>query len=485
MSRIAVRRATTLGVIALALVALAVGVLSIGASGERDPEDAFPHETHEGLFVFCTGCHEGVPYEDRSDFYPDPALCAQCHEGGDLPSVDWSPPPALEPSPVVFSHVRHDEHETVACERCHTPANTSRMAVRGEIQEARCFSCHAHEAADHYVDADCATCHAPAAETPMGGRWLAALPYPSDHVTGDFLRETHGELAGAEPARCATCHTRERCTSCHVDAAHVPQIAAIPAAPPELDLPRFAAHYFPPPSHQVADFAENHGQVASFQACATCHTRNDCAACHGGQLPPVAQELPRAQDVQAPGVLLEGQLPPSHMLASFIERHGPIAAATPGTCTSCHTRTFCADCHEASMVQVQLPQQVTGPQFHPPDYQARHSAEAYNRRLECSSCHNTAAFCRECHQEAGFQSVGRLDAGFHDAEPLWLLRHGQPARYALESCAACHVQSDCLQCHSVLGSFRVNPHGRGFDARRAWDRNPAICFACHIEQPVF
>jgi hypothetical protein len=225
--------------------------------------------------------------------------------------------------------------------------------------------------------------------------------------------------------------------------------------------------------------------MASFQACATCHTRNDCAACHQAEMPAVASALPRAQDVRAPGVLLEPRVPPSHLLASFIERHGPMAAASPGTCTSCHTRTFCADCHEASLVQAQLPQGLAGPRFHPPNYQARHSAEAYSRRLECSSCHNTAAFCRDCHQEAGFQAVGRLGMGFHDAEPLLLLRHGQPARYALESCATCHVQSDCIQCHSVIGSFRVNPHGRGFDARRAWERNPAICFACHIDTPVF
>jgi hypothetical protein len=485
MSPVTRRRATTLGVIGLALAALVIGVLSIGASDDAERQEAFPHEAHAGLFVFCTGCHEGVPYEDRTAFYPDPALCNQCHDGVDLPTVVWSPPSALEPDPVVFSHAAHDAHEPLDCQRCHTPAGEPRMTVRTQVEVARCFTCHAHEAANHYVDADCATCHVPAAETPMGGRWLAELPYPADHVTGDFLRVTHGQMAGAEPFRCATCHTQERCTSCHVDAAHLPQIAAIPPAPPGLDLPRYAAHYFTPPSHEVPNFIETHGNIASFQACATCHTRNDCAACHTAELPAVAVELPRAQDVRAPGVLLAAQLPPSHMLASFIERHGPMAAASPGTCTSCHTRTFCADCHEASMVESQLPHRLAGPQFHPPNYQARHSAEAYNRRLECSSCHNTAAFCRDCHQEAGFQAVGRLDAGFHDAEPLWLLRHGQPARYALESCATCHVQLDCLQCHSVLGAFRVNPHGSGFDARRAWDRNPAICFACHIDQPVF
>lgn len=476
----------TLGLGAAAMVAsgLALAMFSLSATG-REEQQAFPHEAHAGLFVFCTGCHEGVPYEDRATFYPDPALCVQCHDGVDLARVDWTPPPADDPDPVVFSHQQHDAITELACERCHTQAGEPRMAIHQEVVEARCFTCHGHAAEDHYVDADCATCHTPAAETPMGGRWLAALPYPADHLTGDFLREAHGALADAEPARCATCHTQERCTSCHVNADHVPQIATIPPAPGDLELPRFAAHYFTPPSHLVPGFLENHGDIASFQACATCHTRNDCAVCHTAELPASAVALPRARDVRAPGVLLEPSLPPSHLLASFIERHGPMAAADPGVCTTCHTRTFCSDCHEASLVRVQLPQQIAGPRFHPPNYQARHSAEAYNRRLECAACHNTAAFCRDCHQEAGFQAVGRLGMGFHDAEPVWLLRHGQPARQALESCASCHVQSDCLQCHSQLGAFRVNPHGRDFDARRAWNRNPAICFACHVSAPVF
>jgi hypothetical protein len=337
MKGVSMKRAMALGVLGTVLTVLALGILTRPAGGRQD--EPFPHEAHAGLFVFCTGCHEGVPYEDRAAFYPDPALCAECHDGVELPRVTWTPPSATESDPVDFSHEAHDMFETLACERCHTAEGEPRMAVRQQVVEARCFTCHAHAADNHYVDADCTTCHMPASETPMGGRWLATLPYPADHVTGDFLRETHGELSGAEPARCATCHTQERCTSCHVDAAHVPQIAAIPPASPGLELPRFAAHYFTPPSHLVPNFLENHGDISSFQACATCHTRNDCAACHVADMPASALALPRAQDVRAPGVLLEPSLPPSHLLASFIERHGTIASANPSVCTTCHTRT--------------------------------------------------------------------------------------------------------------------------------------------------
>jgi hypothetical protein len=79
---------------------------------------------------------------------------------------------------------------------------------------------------------------------------------------------------------------------------------------------------------------------------------------------------------------------------------------------------------------------------------------------------------------------GRLQAGFHDAQPFWLLNHAKPARQGLESCTTCHKQTDCLQCHSTIGAFRVSPHGPGFDAKRVQSKNARICFACHLSDPL-
>ncbi len=480
------RLALGLGVVAAA--ALAVLVLAMSARGGQ--EEAFPHSEHAGLFPFCVGCHEGVPEGNLAAFYPEPQLCAGCHDGVDMDSVDWTPPAVDEPEPMRFTHPAHMAaaqragEGALECEACHIPEGAGRMQVRGELVLPQCLSCHGHPAEDHLVDAPCAVCHGPAAETEMGSPWLASLPYPADHATGEFLRETHGRLAATEPARCSTCHTQERCTSCHVNAEVVPEIARIPRAPESLELPRYAAHYFLPPSHQAPDFLEVHGDMASVQSCSTCHTQNDCAACHSVRLPDVAARLPDASRVRAPGVLLEPRLPPSHTTPSFTTEHGALAAADASSCTSCHVRNECSDCHEASSVQAVMPRALAGPVFHPPNFMARHSAEAYGRQLECSSCHDTAAFCRECHQEAGFETVGALGQGYHDAEPNWLLRHGRPARQALESCASCHQQTDCLQCHSTVGAFKVSPHGEGFDPRRAQERNPAICFACHITDPI-
>ena len=469
---------------------LVVALLAATVTLQGSRQEPFPHAAHDGLFPFCTGCHVGVPEGDLEAFYPEPQLCERCHDGVEQERVEWTPPEAGGPSPVQFAHPTHigavdaAGDEALECAACHVQEGQEPMQVDRTLVLEQCLSCHGHPAENHLVDADCETCHVPAARTEMGGEWLAMLPYPADHATGDFLSGVHGELAGAEAARCATCHTQERCTSCHVNADRVPEIAQIPEADPSLELPRYAAHYFVPPSHTDPAFLDRHGAAASVEACATCHTQDDCATCHTEQAPPVMGDLPRAQDVRAPGVLLEPKPPSSHTVASFTTEHGALAAADAGSCASCHTRTFCSDCHDASAVTATLPTEIAGGAFHPPDFMARHSTEAYGRRLECSNCHDTGAFCRDCHEQAGFESSGRLGQGYHDAEPAWLLRHGRPARQALESCATCHAQTDCLQCHSELGAFKVSPHGSDFDAQAAREKNPAICFACHVNDPI-
>lgn len=477
--------------IALAGAGAIAAALVLVVALRGDVQEPFPHEEHARLFPLCTGCHEGVPSGDRAAFYPEPGLCAGCHDGAELDSVRWTPPPADEAEPIEFTHPEHAAgiaragDPELQCEACHTREGTPRMAVVGEQVTARCFECHGHPAEAHYVDADCETCHPSAAENALalGVTWLTEAPYPADHLSGEFLPGRHGELAEAQPGRCATCHTQERCASCHVDAEARGVIAAVPAAPPSLTLPRFAAHYTIPPSHLAPDFLGDHGPQAETGSCATCHTREDCATCHTGERPEAMARLASAAEVMAPGVLLARRAPDSHDRASFVVDHGALAAAEPSSCAACHTRTMCSDCHEAAAVRVVMPTELAGPRFHPDNYMARHSAEAYGRRLECATCHDVAAFCRDCHAEAGFEATGRLGPGFHDAERLWLLRHGQAARQGLESCASCHQQTDCLQCHSTVGAFQVNPHGPGFDPERARSRNPAICFVCHVTVP--
>lgn len=553
---------------------LALAITAAGLAGVAQRQQDFPHEQHANLFPLCEGCHEGVPDGNRAEFYPEPAQCAGCHDGTEQPRVEWRGP-TEEPDNVDFTHPEHpgvgeEEGGEITCSTCHTPAGAPRMAVAERPVVPQCLACHDHRANDHYVDADCETCHIPLAVAPFDQARIVALPEPADHDLEAFLSDVHGELAREDITRCAVCHTRERCESCHVDAGDVAAIGSMPAATGIVaqSLPPFDARYPVPASHLEPEFVFDHGAEAAAGSCASCHTRESCTTCHVSPQPEEIRTLASRADVSAPGVRVTRRAPPSHQAPLFDIEHGNEAGANGASCSACHTRTMCTDCHGAALAGVTtadaagiaapiaglaaaidrsgaqrgglagahtrheqlarsgagsapasaMPgdvggyrgaagiraasaaaaQQDTGTArerrrtgvpgaFHPANFMARHSAEAYGRRLECSNCHDQRLFCADCHRSAGMSpgtAPGRLGPGFHDAEPLWLLRHGQAARQGLESCASCHAQNECMQCHSVLGAFKVSPHGPNFDARRAQQRNAAVCLVCHVTDPL-
>jgi predicted CXXCH cytochrome family protein len=76
----------------------------------------------------------------------------------------------------------------------------------------------------------------------------------------------------------------------------------------------------------------------------------------------------------------------------------------------------------------------------------------------------------------------RRSGAAHSGQPVWLLQHGEAARRGMTSCASCHQQTDCMQCHSAVGS-RVNPHGRDFNAAQMRKKNPTLCAYCHLTVP--
>lgn len=468
-------------ILLMALLAAAAAAGGAAAGGELSAvqEADFPHEEHQGLFPLCTGCHQGASRAaaGTDGLYPPPRLCGRCHDGEELDLVSWRGPTRRSGN-LAFDHLVHDsaavEDGPPACTTCHTSEGEDRMAVAEGPLPGRCLSCHAHEAERHYVDAACATCHRPLAESGFDVARIERIPEPASHEEDGFLAEGHGELAEAGTTTCTVCHTRERCTSCHVSPGATGAVAGLPAAPEGMELPPFEARYPTPASHGREGWLTGHGGQASVEACSTCHTRQSCTSCHAEEPPTVVARLADAGAVAAPGVGTERQPPESHASPFFPTEHGTAASARPAACTACHTEATCTECHASE----------TGSSFHPSNYLAQHASQAYGRRLECSSCHDVTAFCRDCHEQVGMGSRGRLDEGFHDGQPGWLLRHGQAARQELESCASCHAQRDCLQCHSERGAFQVSPHGPDLDLERFADRNREICFACHFSDPL-
>ena len=499
----ALRRAMVWLAAALVLVALPASVVVLGAG--QQPDEEFPHEEHEGLFPVCTGCHAGIPAGDPQTAYPEPSECAECHDGNELDRVEWSGPSPSRPSNLELDHTGEFLEELgFRCEGCHSESREERMVVaRGRSD--KCLACHAPEAESHYSGPVCSECHVTLAASNFALDQIEDLPLPESHEREDFLGRIHGEQAAESTASCSTCHVRDRCLSCHVDTGRA-ELAAVPFAPEEMELPAYEAEYPTPASHLEADWLGTHSRDASRESCATCHTQDDCTTCHQGPPPAQVQSLPRRSGAGGPGVSLERRAPESHYAPAFQSEHGSSAAFDPAACATCHTEFFCTSCH-GGMAEAELqspeadePVQATGalavrppgsdpgsesPGFHPPNYSVRHAADAWGQTLECASCHSTEVFCRTCHLESGIGSARRAGPGYHTAIPLWIFRHGQAARQGLESCASCHTETQCLRCHSSFGAFGgVSPHGPDFDPERARDRNVAVCFACHVTDPA-
>ena len=488
---------TAMCVVSLACLAAIGTALQVAAMAAMQ-ETRFPHEEHQGLFPVCSGCHQGVESGDLDALYPPPSQCAGCHDGVDQEEVAWTGP-GTRVSNVEFDHVEHRAElvaagdPVVTCEGCHSDPQGGRMSVDDAEQLDTCWSCHAHARPDHFAaistgapgppgepvaTSACEACHLPLAESGFGRARLQALPRPAGHDDPTFLAGPgvagHADGVRQDLARCATCHTQDRCVACHVSPA-VDEILAMPAAPPAMDQPEWGSEYPRPATHGAAEWLTTHAPGTDGPLeCSTCHTSDDCASCHLEPMPDVVAALPARAETRAPGTMLQTHAPATHRSPFFTTTHATLAAAEPSTCSTCHTETYCVDCHDGP----------PGGGYHEPRFVARHQAEAFGRAEECATCHSTAAFCRECHQESGLGSTGRLGAGYHDAEPLWLLRHGQAARQSLESCASCHQQRDCVQCHGALGAFKVSPHTEDFDAAAAWARSPRTCLACHISNPL-
>ena len=488
-------RGDSFRVLPTVLALAAVLALAVTAPGqERTPR--FPHDRHGTVLPVCTTCHAGV-LDSTATIWPDPARCASCHDGSVEARVAWRPPTTARPSNLRFTHVAHrravalqspaDSGLVRNCAACHVAEGAPRMAVR-RAEVANCISCHGLPAP--HVDnspTECARCHVRLTDaSSLTTSAIAQFPRPSSHDADDFAIGGHGALVRPPggggrhgpppgdptvPASCATCHSRDLCLACHVNAPEVAPIGAL-----ELD-PRVPPYTKGPPTpsgHGEPDFLRAHGrQVRRGDAsCASCHTRESCTTCHQASPPATPFAMADAGPGRALGAHVTRRPPTSHT-PEFREGHAALANARPTSCESCHLRATCLTCHRPDVAQARG--------YHPTAYLTRHPSDAYARSANCTDCHNPAQFCQSCHQQAGLVASGRLGRlGYHDAFRGFSLGHGQAARQSLETCAGCHAERDCTACHSsVGGGYGFSPHGPGFNPERALRKNPSVCIACH------
>ena len=255
------------------------------------------------------------------------------------------------------------------------------MTVQREVMD-NCFACHeVHTAHFDAPPGKCATCHVPFAEMPSGvtAAKVATWKAPTSHESPDFQTK-HGDLAApivvngtsyqVSPA-CATCHAREYCVTCHVNAPEVPEIQALQPDPRSLAMkePKLEA----PASHDAPGFLTTHGRKLSKKdltlKCGTCHTATSCEACH--QVPPQqVRTLAVAGPGRGAGATVTRARPASHG-TDFTDGHAQLASGSPQTCAGCHVQEQCLQCHR--------PNAGTQGTYHPADYISRHPVAAYGR----------------------------------------------------------------------------------------------------------
>jgi len=163
-----------------------------------------------------------------------------------------------------------------------------------------------------------------------------------------------------------------------------------------------------------------------------------CATCH----------LPLARAVSLTRADVAGfPAPPSHADPRWPSRegHGAVARSTLSTnCATCHAQEFCYQCHAGGS---------------PPKSIA----------VLASDIRSTAL--------ATHRAPASHGANFAD-------RHGALASASTQSCASCHVRSDCLDCHRTAAASGPRYHGDGFLARHpaaAYARETS-CGDCHNER---
>lgn len=232
----------------------------------------------------------------------------------------------------------------------------------------------------------------------------------------------------------------------------------------------------------TADHPPSEQGIPDMAMCVNCHSRREinssCDVCHKR---------------------VELMIPDNHT-PDFIVDHVELARQNSKSCATCHTQTYCQECHDGAALGVAVREDGKaaadriGPMAsahdgrdvlvlqrrHDLNYRYTHGADAKTRESDCAICHETSTFCVACHRpetdDARNKPISHEVAGFAAHG------HADQARNDIELCAACHdetaAEPTCLRCHKDL----VSPHPDGFmeDVHGSWhDDDNAVCFVCH------
>ena len=419
--------------VAAAFAVLACFVAGVGRGFAPPPSAARKTATAAGSSRVSSSAQP--PGRERAEV---PSTLAMTH-GPRLPGS------AVYPHQVIPLRFDHGQHLGLGldCARCHVGIATSRSAGDFNFPSgAVCDDCHGQQHPPEFGQPrQCELCHTAMVE----GRVTTTLSAPKALLHFDHRLHL---IRGVD------------CVQCHGDMSKV-RLATT------LQLPR-----------EATCLACHDGIEASSQ-CRTCHPADSTGALvtrSSGQrdAPPLVPTGTSAWGME-------------HDLA-FVEDHAAVAKANPTACKTCHTESFCQDCHAGSIRPMRI---------HAGDYLTLHAMDARAKTQDCQSCHRTQTFCLGCHERVslGNRADGPFGVGggqqFHP--PGWSGPPGVPQDHAfvaqgsMATCSSCHTEDSCLACHATADvgrpGFSVSPHGQGFRQSVRCEalvtRNRRVCLKCH------
>jgi len=341
---------------------------------------------------------------------------------------------------------------------------------------------------------------------------LALLPLSlAAQQRSGFPHDRHAGLFSA----CAECHTGiptgdavrsfppvSLCQSCHNgrDVAEVPWNGAAPISTGFLKF----AHASHPGIEDATSCRTCHAATtsrefldvgrAANEQCRSCHEGSAhladdsaCATCHR----PVARAagLPESR-------IARFARPPTHAKSDFATRH-LAASGDVATCSVCHARESCARCHgeRSSLAPVErlerdprVARLVAGKaatRIHRARFRDAHAVRAAADPASCAGCH-AQRVCSDCH--AAERSARRYHA------TNFMTRHSSAAYTRDVECSTCHnSEAFCRSCHqrsgvgTRTGGIRTQAWHNGTGAwllqhARAARQELTTCTSCHQQR---
>lgn len=342
--------------------------------------------------------------------------CARCHpNAGQVAAIDGlgsdpriarlvSTKEAVYPTPAShreplwgIEHGGAAKRDVQQCANCHTRQG--------------CQSCHTGKLASEAIAAlpDGSQAGGPGVLL----RHLATTITPASHRPGNWKMD-HGDAARRDVQRCAVCHTRQSCQTCHTGKLASPTIAELQdsrgqgagALLRDVANAGRAVRVHPP------DFVSSHGTTAGSGrlTCQGCHEQRFCSDCHDGS----------------------GRY--RFHKVNYVSRHAADAYGRDRNCSSCHNaETFCRTCHLNSGIASRGGVRGTAHNGQPM-WLLQHGQAARQGLEGCTSCHQQRD-CLRCHSASG-QHMNPHGPGFKASQ--------MKSRNA-QMCLVCHATDPTLK----------------------------------------